>query len=90
MPLTQAQKDAAKARRERIMAAAKKGGYVPQKRVGLGLTIKKVSRTGTTYYYTPWKTLTPEQKRKRIEYGKRYAAEQRRMARAYREEHGMD
>ncbi|GAH99000.1 unnamed protein product, partial [marine sediment metagenome] len=42
-----------------------------------------------TYYYTPWKTLTPEQKRKRIEYGKKYAREQREMARAYREEHGI-
>ncbi len=87
MPLTQAQKDAAKRRRERIMAAAKAGGYVPQKREGTGATIKKVSAKGTVYYYTPWASLTAEQKRTRIEQSKRHAAKTRALARAYRIEH---
>ena len=88
MALTPSQKAASKARRDKIMAAAKAGGYVPQKREGSGLSIKKTSKTGTTYYYQPWKTLTQEQKDKRIKYSKEYAAKTRAEARAYRAEHG--
>ena len=88
MALTDKQKAASKARRDKIMAAAKQGGYVPQKREGSGLSIKKKSKSGTTYYYQPWKTLTPEQKAKRIAYSKDYAAKTRAEARAYRAEHG--
>ena len=87
MALTQAQKDAAKRRRDRIMSAAKAGGYVPQKKAGTGATIKKTSSHGTTYYYTPWDKLSGDQKRKRIEYSKKYAAETRALARAYKAEH---
>ena len=87
MALSQAQKDAAKRRRDKIMAAAKAGGYIPQKRVGKGTTIKKTSTHGTTYYYTPWNKLTADQKRKRIDYSKKYARETRALARAYKEEH---
>lgn len=89
MALTDKQKAAGKARRDKIMAAAKAGGYVPQKREGKGLSIKKTSKSGTTYYYQPWKTLDAEQKAKRIAYSKKYAAETRAQARAYRAEHGM-
>lgn len=89
MALTPAQKAAAKRRRERIMEAAKQGGYVPQRRVGTGATIKKTSRTGTTYYYTPWSSLSPDQKQKRIDYSKKYAAETRALARAYKKEKGL-
>ena len=87
MALTQKQKDAAKKRRDRIMEAAKAGGYIPQKRVGTGATEKRVSKKGTTYYYTPWAKLTPDQKKKRIEQSKKYAAQTRALARKYRAEH---
>ena len=88
MALTQKQKDAAKARREKLMEYAKQGGYTPRPRVaGTGNTIKKTSKTGTTYYYQPWGTLNPEQKAKRLEYSKRWGAETRAMAAAYKREH---
>lgn len=87
MALTQAQKDRAKKYRETLMAHAKAGGYVPKKREGKGLTIKKVSKRGTTYYYQPWETLTKEQKAARIQYSKDYAARVRAQAAAYRREH---
>lgn len=87
MALTEKQKARAKEYRERLMGFAKAGGYEPKKREGKGLTIKKVSKRGTTYYYQPWGTLTDEQKAKRIEYSKKYAADVRAQARAYRREH---
>lgn len=87
MALTEAQKARAKEYRERLMAYAKQGGYVPKKREGYGLTIKKTSKHGTTYYYQPWNTLSDEQKAKRIEYSKEYAAKVRKDAAAYRREH---
>lgn len=90
MALTPSQKASAKARRDKIMAAARAGGYVAQKREGKGLSIKKKSKSGTTYYYQPWNTLDAGQKAKRIAYSKKYAAETRAQARAYRAEHGID
>lgn len=89
MALTQAQKDAAKRRRDKIMEAAKRGGYEPQKREGTGMSEKRTSKKGTTYYYTPWSKLTKDQKDKRIEQSKKYAANTREMARRYRAEHGI-
>ncbi len=90
MALTAKQKARAKEYRERLMGFAKAGGYEPKKREGKGLTIKKTSKTGTTYYYQPWGTLTAEQKAKRIAYSKGYAAKVRREAAAYRREHPED
>jgi len=87
MALTPAQKARAKEYRERLMGFAKAGGYEPKKREGKGLTIKKTSKRGTTYYYQPWDTLSAEQKAKRIEYSKDYAARVRTQARRYRAEH---
>ena len=87
MALTEKQKARAKEYRERLMGFAKAGGYVPTKREGKGLTIKKTSKTGTTYYYQPWKTLSKEQKAKRIAYSKDYARKVRAEAAAYRREH---
>lgn len=79
---------AAKAYRERIMEFAKKGGYEPKPRAeGTGLTEKRTSKTGTTYYYQPWSTLTDEQKKKRLAQARERAARDREMARKYREEH---
>jgi len=78
--------EAAKRRRQEIMEAAKRGGYTPRpRRVGAGVTEQRVSKTGKTYYYTPWVKLTPEQKRARLD----YARQQREYAAAYRAEHGM-
>jgi len=85
--LTEKQKARAKEYRERLMGYAKAGGYEPKKREGKGLTIKKTSKTGTTYYYTPWATLSPEQKASRIKYSKDYARKVRAEAAAYRREH---
>jgi len=74
--------EAAKRRREAIMEAARRGGYVPQRRrVGLGIAERRVSRTGRVYYYIPWAKLTPEQKEARLEYGRRI----RKLARLARE-----
>ncbi len=79
---------AAKAYRERIMEFAKKGGYEPKPRAeGTGLTEKRTSKTGTTYYYQPWSTLTDEQKKTRLAQARERAARDREMARKYREEH---
>ena len=78
----------AKAYRERIMEFAKKGGYEPKPRAeGTGLTEKRTSKTGTTYFYQPWSTLTDEQKKKRLAQARERAARDREMARKYREEH---
>jgi len=80
--------EAAKAYRERLMEFAKKGGYVPKpKAEGTGLTEKRTSKKGTTYYYQPWSTLTDEQKKTRLAQARGRAAGDREMARKYREEH---
>lgn len=89
MAMTQAQKERAKRYRENLMAAAKAGGYTPQRRQGTGKSIKKVSKSGTTYYYTPWKELSRDEKEKRLAYARESAARTRAEARAYRAEHGM-
>jgi len=78
----------AKAYRERIKEFAKKGGYEPKPRAeGTGLSEKRTSKTGTTYYYQPWSTLTDEQKKTRLAQARERAAKDREMARMYREEH---
>lgn len=78
--------EAARERRRRIMEAARAGGYVPRpRRVGAGITEKRTSSTGKTYYYTPWSKLTPEQKAARLEYARR----EREYAKAYKREHGI-
>jgi len=78
----------AKAYRERLMEYAKKGGYEPKpKAEGTGLTEKRTSKTGTTYYYQPWSSLTDEQKKTRLAQARERAARDREMARLYREEH---
>lgn len=87
MALTEKQKAAAKAYRDRIMAAAQAGGYQPKKRTGLGLSEKRTSKHGTTYYYQPWASLSNEQKAKRLAQSRKYAAETRALAAAYRAEH---
>lgn len=80
--------ETAKAYRERIMEFAKKGGYVPKpKAEGTGLTEKRTSKKGTTYYYQPWSSLTDEQKKARLAQARDRAARDREMARLYREEH---
>lgn len=80
--------ETAKAYRERLMEFAKKGGYVPKpKAEGTGLTEKRTSKTGTTYYYQPWSSLTEEQKKTRLAQARDRAARDRDMARKYREEH---
>lgn len=79
---------AAKAYRERIMEFAKLGGYEPKPRAkGTGLTEKRTSKKGTTYYYQPWSSLTDEQKKTRLAQARERAARDREMARKYREEH---
>lgn len=79
---------AAKARRVALMEAAKKGGYVPKERTpGTGKTEKRVSKTGTNYYYQPWSSLTQEQKDARLLAARTRNADDREMARKYREEH---
>ena len=88
MALTAKQKERAKEYRQRLMAAAKAGGYVPKKRVGTGATQKRTSSRGTTYYYQPWSSLTAEQKQKRLAYSRDYSRRVRAEAAAYRREHG--
>ncbi|MEM3426771.1 MAG: hypothetical protein QW212_00725 [Nitrososphaerales archaeon] len=84
MALTEQQKARAAAYRAKIKAAAMAGGYVFKQRTpGAGVTVKKVSKTGKEYYYQPWSTLTEEQKRKRLEYGRKT----RELARLYKLEH---
>lgn len=87
MALSAKQKARAKEYREKLMGYAKAGGYEPKKREGKGLTIKKTSRKGTTYYYQPWSTLTQEQKDTRIQQSKDYSRKIRLQAAAYRAEH---
>ncbi len=89
MALTEKQKARAKEYRERLMGFAKAGGYEPKKREGSGLTQKRTSKHGTTYYYQPWDTLSGEQKAKRIAYSKGYARKVRQEAAAYRREHSV-
>ena len=80
--------EAAKARRVALMEAAKKGGYVPKERTpGTGKTEKRTSKTGTNYYYQPWSSLTQEQKDARLLAARKRNADDREMARKYREEH---
>jgi len=82
---------AAKAYRDRLMEFAKKGGYVPKpKAEGTGFTEKRTSKTGTTYYYQPWSSLTDEQKKTRLAQARSRAARDRDLARRYREEHSGD
>jgi hypothetical protein len=77
---------AARERRQRIMEAARAGGYVPRpRRVGAGITEQRTSKSGKTYYYTPWSKLSPEQKAARLEYARR----ERQYAKAYKAEHGI-
>ena len=79
---------AAKARRELIMEFAKKGGYEPKVRApGTGLTEKRTSKTGTTYYYQPWSTLSEETKAARLAQARERAARDRELVRKYKEEH---
>jgi hypothetical protein len=76
----------AKERRDTIMEAAKRGGYTPKpRRVGAGITEQRTSKSGKTYYYTPWGKLTEEQKRARLDYAKK----ERQYASAYKAEHGI-
>ncbi len=78
----------AKAYRDRIMDFAKQGGYEPKpKSEGTGLTEKRTSKTGTTYYYQPWSTLTDDQKKTRLAQARERSAKDRELARKYREEH---
>ena len=88
MALTEKQKRRAKEYRAKLMAAARAGGYTPQKRTGMGLTQKRTSRHGTTYYYQPWSSLTAEQKAKRLSYSRENSRKIRAEAAAYRKEHG--
>lgn len=88
MAITQKQKDAAKAYRVRLMTAARAGGYTPSKRTGTGLTQKKTSKHGTTYYYQAWNTLSGAQKADRLKYSRDYSKRTRMEAAAYRAEHG--
>jgi len=77
---------AAKNRRDELKAYAVAGGYTPKpRRVGSGVTIQKTSKTGKVYYYTPWDSLSPEQKQDRLGYAK----QQREYARLYKEEKGI-
>lgn len=79
-----------KARRQRIMEAAKAGGYQPKEKAlaGTGATEKRVSqKTGMTYYYTPWNKLTEEQKASRLAASRERTAAQKDQAKKYREEH---
>jgi len=83
-------KEAAKKRRDELMEYAKAGGYVPKVRTpGSGNTEKRTSKKGTTYYYTPWSSLDPEQKAKRLEQARERTARDREDAKKYREEHGI-
>lgn len=83
-------KEAAKKRRDQIMEYAKAGGYVPKERTpGSGNTEKRTSKKGTTYYYTPWGSLTPEQKATRLAQARDRTARDRDDAKKYREEHGI-
>ncbi len=76
---------AAKARRDKMKTFAVAGGYVPEKRVGLGISELRTSKTGKTYRYIPWSKLTEEQKAQR----RGYAREQREYAKAYKREHNI-
>lgn len=88
MALTPEQKARAAAYRAKIKAAAQAGGYQFKERTpGAGTTIKKVSKTGKIYYYQPWDTLTPAQKKDRVNKSLEYAARNREMARRYKQEH---
>ena len=81
-------KETAKAYRDRIREFAIKGGYVPKERKpGTGLTEKRTSKSGKTYYYTPWGALTKEQKDARLAAARARMAEDRELAKKWREEH---
>jgi hypothetical protein len=86
--LTPEQKARAAAYRATIRQAAIAGGHVfKQKGVGGGVTVKKISKSGKSYYYQPWTSLTPEQKRSRIAKSLEYARTNREQARMYKIEH---
>lgn len=83
--------ETAKAYRDRLKEFAIKGGYVPKERTpGAGHTEKRTSKTGTTYYYQPWSTLTDEQKATRLAQARERMARDRADAAAYRKEHGEE
>ncbi len=78
----------AKAYRERLMEAAKAGGYEPKPRAaGTGASEKRTSKKGTTYYYTPWSSLTEEQKATRLAQARTRAKTERELAARYKAEH---
>ena len=77
----------AKERRDKVMAAAVAGGYIPKKRTGTGTTEKRTSKTGKTYYYTPWNKLSGEQKDARLAQARGRMKDERALARKYKEEH---
>ena len=77
----------AKERRDKLMEFAKAGGYEPKKRVGTGVTEKRTSKSGKTYYYTPWGKLTEDQKDQRLAQARDRMKEERALARKYKEEH---
>lgn len=90
MALSPEQKARAASYRAKIRAAAQAGGHIfKQKGVGGGVTVKKMSKTGKEYYYTPWNTLTDAQKKERIAKSLEYAAKTRQMAKQYKIEHGI-
>jgi hypothetical protein len=78
----------AKAYRDKIHAEAIAGGHIFKvKGQGTGTTIKKISKTGTAYYYQPWSQLSEDQKKQRLDAAKKRDGENRELARKYREEH---
>lgn len=78
----------AKAYRDKIKQAAIAGGHVfKEKGVGTGTTIKRVSKTGTTYYYQPWSQLSQDQKDERLAAARKRNAVDRDMAAKYKTEH---
>jgi hypothetical protein len=78
----------AKEYRNKIKAAAIAGGMTfKEKGTGTGTTVKKLSKTGKEYYYQPWSQLTDEQKKQRLAQARERSAQDREMARKYKEEH---
>jgi hypothetical protein len=58
--------------------------------MGGGVTVKKTSKSGKTYYYQPWASLTEAQKKDRISKSLVYAKKNRDYARRYKAEHGIE
>jgi len=89
-PAKKSNYDAVKAKqyRDRIKAAAIAGGHVfKEKGAGTGTTVKKTSKTGTTYYYQPWSQLSQEQKDARLASARKRNADDRALAAKYKLEH---